>query len=341
MKDQLRPSLLAALVLLPLLLAAGCDKASPVAPSGTTLSISANPSTVSLNGTSTITVIGRQPNGNPLNPGTEIIFSVDKGSIDPIATIQNGGIATATYHADARSGAARITASTGGSSGGGTSGGGGTTSASVDVQVGLSSGDKPTVIVSASPSNVPVGGTATVTVIGRNADGSPAVGQTVILTTSLGSFTTPKPVTGSDGTATSTLKVGLQSGTATISAILGSSEAATAMVTIRDSASDMTITPSGPISIPSAGGSLSFSVFVSNTQGQPFAGATVTFASSIAATFDNNTTTTVTDSSGFATKTLTFSPTALSGHKSFTVTASTPGPTGTLISRVVMVNVTQ
>jgi hypothetical protein len=340
MKDSLRPLLLiAALIVLSVL---ACGKASPVAPSGTTLSISANPSTIGLNGTSTITVIGRQPNGNPLNPGTEIIFSADRGSIDPIAKIQSNGIATATFHADGRSGTVHISAVTGGSAGGGTSGSGGGTSASIDLQVGLSSGDKPTVIVSVSPSNVPVLGTATVTVLGRNADGSPAAGQTVLLTTTLGSFSPAKPVLGSDGTATAKFNAGSQSGTANISAILGASEAGTAMVTIRDAASDMTLTPSGTISIPSSGGSITFSVFVSNTQGQPFVGATVTFSTSGAvATYDNNTTTTVTDTTGFATKTLTFSSTALSGKTSFTVTASTPGPGGGLISRTTTVNVTQ
>src|SRR4051794_1722324 len=84
----------------------GCDKATPVAPDGTVLIVSANPSKVSLNGTSTITVVGRRPDGNPLNPGTEIRLSVDKGTIDSIVTADSGGRATAIYRADGRSGAA-------------------------------------------------------------------------------------------------------------------------------------------------------------------------------------------------------------------------------------------
>jgi len=339
MKDSLRPLLLiAALIVLSVL---ACGKASPVAPSGTTLSISANPSTVGLNGTSTITVIGRQPNGNPLNPGTEIIFSADRGSIDPIARIQSNGIATATFHADGRSGPTHITAATAGSAGGGTSGSGGSTSASIDIQVGLSSGDKPTVIVSVSPSNVPVLGTATVTILGRNADGSPAAGQTVILTTSLGSFTQPKPVLGSDGTATTKFNALSQSGTANISAILGSGEAGTTTVTIRDAAASLTLTPGGTISISSAGGSITFSVFVSNTQAQPFVNATVTFSTQgVTATYDNNTNQIVTDTNGSGQKTLTFTSLALSNVNSFTVTASTPGPNGTPISQTTTVKVT-
>jgi len=339
MKDPLRPLLLAALLLLPAL---GCDKASPVAPSGTTLSISANPSTVSLNGTSTITVIGRQPNGNPLNPGTEIIFSVDKGSIDPIAKIQSGGTASVTFHADSRSGSARVTASTGGSGGGGTSGGGGSSSASVDVQVGLSSGDKPTIIISASPNSIAVNGSATVTVIARNADGSPAAaGQQVILTTTLGTLSPSRPVTGADGTATAKLNAGSLSGTAQVSAVFGASDPQTVPVTIRDAAVDMVLDPLS-ISIPSTGGDITFTAFVTNTQGQPFQGATVTFSTQgVRATYGGGTNITITDTSGSASKTLTFAQKDLVGVKSFTVTASTPGPTGTLISRVATVTVTQ
>jgi hypothetical protein len=336
MKDLLRPLLLAVFVLLPVL---GCDKASPVAPSGTTLSVSANPSSISLNGTSTITVLGRQPNGNPLNPGTEVRFSADRGSIDPLAAIQSGGVATATFHADSRSGTVHITAATG-ASGTGTSGSGGTSSATVDIQVGLSSGDKPTVILSVSPSTVPVNGTSTVTVIARNADGSPAAaGQTVILTTNLGSITPNRPLTQSDGTATATLKAGAQSGTATVSALFGSSDAASATVTIRDAAADMVLDPRS-ISIPSTGGDITFTVFVTNTQGQPFQGATVTFSTQgVRATYDGGTNIAITDTSGSAQKKLTFAQKDLVGVKSFTVTASTPGPTGTLISRVATVTV--
>ncbi|HEV2845026.1 MAG TPA: hypothetical protein VG477_09290, partial [Thermoanaerobaculia bacterium] len=80
-----------------LLPAMGCDKASPVAPSGSILTISANPSQVGLNGRSTITVVGRKPDGNPLNPGTEIRLSSERGTIDSIVTTDDQGRATATF----------------------------------------------------------------------------------------------------------------------------------------------------------------------------------------------------------------------------------------------------
>jgi len=91
----------------------GCDKATPVAPDGTALVVSANPSQISLTGTSTITVVGRRPDGNPLNPGTEIRLSSDIGTIDSIVAVDSTGTAKATFHADGRSGPAKITAATG------------------------------------------------------------------------------------------------------------------------------------------------------------------------------------------------------------------------------------
>src|SRR5215210_2642976 len=91
----------------------GCDKATPVAPTGSILSLSANPTKIGLNGTSTITVVGRKPDGNPLNPGTEIRLSTDLGTISPsVVQVDSGGRATATLRGDGRPGPAKITAAT-------------------------------------------------------------------------------------------------------------------------------------------------------------------------------------------------------------------------------------
>lgn len=309
------------LSILSLLPVVGCDKASPVAPSGSILTISANPSQVALNGRSTITVVGRKPDGNPLNPGTEIRLTAERGSIDSVVTTDDSGRATATFRADGRAGEVMITAATGG----------GDTMAETSVQVGLSDTDRPNLILNVSPSTVPVNEDATITVVARNADGS-SVGanQRIILTTTLGTITPDRPVTRADGTATATLQAGDQAGTATVTAILGSSEAATTMVTIRDAAGDIDLQPD-MTSVPAAGGEITFTAFVTNTQGEPFQGAVVTFNS--IGTFENGTTA-FTDSSGVATKTITFTQEQLDGVEgnSFEVRASTPGPEGQLIS---------
>lgn len=98
-----------------LLSAVGCDKATPVAPNGTILIVSANPSKIGVNGASTITVVGRKPDGQPLNPGTEVRLSADRGTVTPpVVAVDGEGEATATFRADGRAGTATITVRTGG-----------------------------------------------------------------------------------------------------------------------------------------------------------------------------------------------------------------------------------
>ena len=314
------------LLLLSLLPALGCDKATPVAPNGTVLTISANPSQIGLNGRSTITIVGRKPDGNPLNPGTEIRLSTDRGTIDSVVTTEEGGRATATFRADGRVGPAMITAMTGGN-----------VMVMTTIQVGQAMGDRPTVIISASPSTIDVGETSTITVIARNADGTPiGAGQQVILTTTLGTLTNPRPTTRADGTATTTLQSGERAGTAEISAVVGSSEVMRTMVTIREEAGSISITPSAPtVDAPTGADDMeevTFTVFVRNTEGDPLAGAVVNFETEVG-DFENGDTVGVTNSSGAVTKTLVLNfedVDDLEDGDTFTVTATTNGTTGTI-----------
>ena len=317
------------LVLVSLLPVSGCDKATPVAPNGAVLTISANPSQISLNGSSKITVIGRKPDGNPLNPGTEVRLSVDKGTITPsIVEVDSSGAGTATFRADGRTGEAKITAQTGG----------GDAKAETSVQVGQSTDQKPTVLVSVSPNNIPVNGMATVTVIARNSDGTPVgAGQTVILTTTLGSLDDPRPKTKADGTATTTLRAGTQSGTATVSAIYGSSDVGKQDVTIRDAAADLNFQVN-PASISNAGGTVTLTAFVFNSQGQGVQGQVVNFS---ATRGKLDSTQVVTDTTGKATATLTLSQADLSGVCAVSTSASTSaGTSGSSITKTAAITVT-
>lgn len=318
MNYRVAAPLLLSLSLLP---SVGCDKATPVAPNGTILTISANPSKVALNGRSTITVVGRKPDGNPLNPGTEIRLTVDKGTLaDTIVTADSNGRATTTFRADGRTGVAKITAMTGG----------GMTMATTDLQVGESADTKPTVLVSVAPNNIPVGtgdsSKARVTIIARNSDGTPLAGQRIILTTSLGTITPDRPVTQSDGTAQATLTAGTQGGMATITAVAGSSDPVTAMLTIRDVATNISLQSDRSSITRSAGGTITLTAFVSNAQQQPVQGAAVTFTSTVPALQSSLVFTNV---SGQAINTLTVEPGDIpAGVTQITVTASTPTAPG-------------
>lgn len=307
------------LLLLSLLPALGCDKATPVAPNGTLLTISANPSQIGLNGSSTITVVGRKPDGNPLNPGTEIRLSTDRGTINSIVTTDDGGRATATFRGDGRLGPAMITAMTGGN-----------VMVMTTVQVGQAEGDRPTVLVSVTPSTVALDGTADITVVARNSDGTPvARGERVTLTTTLGTITPANPTIGANGTATARLNAGGREGTATITAIVGSSAPAMAMVmVVFDAATAITVS-AAPSSIPdNRQSTVTVTALVTNSRGQAVQGALVTFESEIGEFED--TTAETTDLTGQARKTLTVQPSDIpSTIQSFTVTVRTPSSTGT------------
>lgn len=317
----------------------GCDKASPVAPDGTTVTLTANPSQISTTGTSTITAIARKPGGIPVLRGTEIRFSTDIGTIDTVVEADDNGIATATFRGDGRTGAAKITANTGS--------GATASAATVNVQVGQSSASKPVVLVSVNPSNIPVGGTATVTVIGRNADGTlVSGGANVILTTTLGALkipgatgngsTTLTVTTGADGTATATLAAGNQAGTATVTALLGTSDAGTATLTIRDAATAISV-QANPSFIPVADGTVALTAFVVNSQGQALQGAPVTFRADKGTLA--NTGAVFTDSTGIATNTLTVKSGQLTSGERFGVTATTPKGDGSLLSNTAIITV--
>jgi hypothetical protein len=206
------------LFLVPMLAAVGCDKASPVAPSGSILAVSASPTRIALNGSSTITIIGRKPDGNPLNPGTEIHLSATLGSIPSIVTTNGSGTATATFQSNGRLGTARISAAVGTApaSGGGGSGTSDTpppstpTSASIDVQVGAAT---TTIILQPTPTTLPVtGGNVSLLAVLRDDSGQPIANQGVNFTTDLGTLNSRgnTVTTNSSGVARDTLRLTAQ-----------------------------------------------------------------------------------------------------------------------------------
>jgi len=203
--------------MLAMLAAVGCDKASPVAPSGSILAVSANPTRIPLNGSSTITIIGRKPDGNPLNPGTEIHLSASLGTIPSIVTTNGSGTATATFQSNGRLGTARISAAIGTApAGGGSTGTSDTpppstpTSASIDVQVGSVT---TTIILQPTPTTLPnTGGDVSLLAVLRDDSGQPIANQGVNFTTDLGTLNSRgnTVTTNSSGVARDTLRLTAQ-----------------------------------------------------------------------------------------------------------------------------------
>ncbi len=334
---------LLALSALVLLAAAGCDKASPVAPQGSFLTISASPTKVGLTGASTITVEGRKPTGGALNDGTEVRFVADKGTVTPAVAEFRDGRATATFRADGRPGIAKVSAITGTSGGGGTATtaapSSGSTSVTIDIQVGETPETKPTVLVSANPNTITTGATSTITVIGRNADGSPVpAGQKVTLTTTLGTLDNPQPSTDDQGTARAVLTAGTQAGTATVTAFIGASDAKSTDVTIRDVAARVLLS-ANPTSVSksAAESTVTITALVSNAQGEGVPNVAVTFTADTGEFSPGSLK--LTNTSGIATVDLTLTQQNVEGEDSVRVTASAPGAGGEPVSGSVVIDV--
>src|SRR5262249_44105310 len=103
-------------LLLVLVLAAGCERSPLLAPSNSTITLTALASAVPTNGSTLLIATVLEPSGTPPHSGTHVIFTTNLGTIEPseVETDLNGR-AQATFRAGLANGTATITASSGGS----------------------------------------------------------------------------------------------------------------------------------------------------------------------------------------------------------------------------------
>lgn len=94
---------------------AGCSilAPTPVAATDDILSLMASPETIPPYGTAAITLRGLHPSGLPLPENTRINFFTTLGQIDEVALTDADGLAHVVLEADASTGSATITASSG------------------------------------------------------------------------------------------------------------------------------------------------------------------------------------------------------------------------------------
>lgn len=191
-----------ALLLLPL----ACKQVDMVAPTGSTLSMTASPLAVATSGRSTLTVTGTRPgSGAPLPDGTVIRFTVtDKtgtttsalhassstgniGTVSPNPVETRDGVATAYFYAGQQSGTALITANSGGATGG--PGGTGGTNTAAGVQIVIGQARATTVILTANPASLPpFGGSTVLTAWVTDANGNSLQGIDVRFSTDNGTL---------------------------------------------------------------------------------------------------------------------------------------------------------
>ncbi len=222
----------ALLVLLLTVLA--CDSANPVAPGGTVLTVTANPTLIGLAGeTSTITITGFRPDGNPLNPGTQITLSTSLGTLrESTIAVGANGVATAFLTGNGQQGEAMVTVTTPGSD----------SMAMVTVQIGESDTTRPQLTVTATPSTLSLNEPSDVSVVVRNADGSSYTGGgDVRFETSLGELSETL-VAIANGRAATQLLSGDQVGTATVTAFFGSAMPTTVDIAVENQRPTLIVT---------------------------------------------------------------------------------------------------
>lgn len=259
------------LLLLPLAFVA-CDKASnPVAPTGSVITLSANPSRITPTGSSTITVTGFRPDGNRLNPGTQIRLATNLGSLSSnVVEIGADGFTSATLKGDGRTGDAAVSAKLTTDS----------TESTVTVNIAAA---KPTVSIVLERTEVDPNEEMFVTFFARDENSLPlGAGQQIQVAATLGTIRVngrevTSVVTDANGRAVAQFLAAGQSGTAKITAFLQNSDIATSdAITIRDAAVRFTLSQStGNIAV---GGTVSLTVVAFNASGLPARGVVVQFA---------------------------------------------------------------
>jgi hypothetical protein len=201
--------LLAALVGLSLLVA-GCEKTSLVAPSGSTIRITAQATALPANGTTDIIGQVLEAAGTAPHSGTVILFTTTLGSIEPSEARTDGnGRVIVKYRAGLNNGTATIMATSGGATTG--------TDGAVKIAIGTAAVGR--VSVSASPNPVlAVGGTTTITANVADINGSALPSAPVFFTSTAGNLANSVVTTEADGSARTSLTTSVQ---ATVTATVG------------------------------------------------------------------------------------------------------------------------
>ena len=162
-----------AVLLLAALTAAGCDKAQLLAPTKSTISVSAPTRVLPTGGSTEVTALVIEEAGTPVTNGTTVRFTTSLGRVDPVEAQTRNGVATTTFFAMNTSGVARITAISGAASGGSSN------ANVVEITVGAAAVN--TVTLRANPGSIgPGGGTVELiaTVVGENGRALDGIGVT-------------------------------------------------------------------------------------------------------------------------------------------------------------------
>jgi PKD domain len=205
-----RPFFLGTALAAVVILSASCEKVPLLAPTGSSITLTASTTALSANGTALIIAQVLEAAGTPPHTGTHVSFVTTLGKVEPseVETDVSGKV-TATFIAGGSNGTATITALSGGATTG--------TAGGLKILVGTAAVGR--VTANASPAVVPaIGGSSTVTTLVLDVNGNALVGTPVSFTTTAGTLSSTVVITDGNGVAASVLTTSTQ---ATVTATVG------------------------------------------------------------------------------------------------------------------------
>lgn len=228
--------------LLVVVLTGSCEKVPLLAPTGSTITLTASATALSANGTTTIIAQVLEVAGTPPHSGTHVTFTTTLGRIDPAdVSTDIGGRAVVTFTAGGANGTATISALSGGA----------TTGAEGALKIAVGTAAVARVSVSANPSTVPsAGGTTTISAFVLDVNGNPLTSTPVSFTTTAGALSSSLVLTDSNGNASTSLTTSQQ---ATVTASVGAQAPSPATPTTPAPPSSATGTSSGSVVVNVAG----------------------------------------------------------------------------------------
>jgi PKD repeat protein len=196
-------------VLSSFILATGCNKVPLLAPTGSSITLTASATTLPINGATDLIAQVLEASGTPPQDGTLVTFTTNLGTVQPPQGETSGGRVIVKFHAGATSGEAKIVATSGGAGGTTTSSGSGstaTTSSSNAVSIKIGGAAVDNLTLSATPAAVsPNGGTVTLTAAANDVSGNRLPGVPVTFTATAGNLSATVVDTDQNGIATTAL----------------------------------------------------------------------------------------------------------------------------------------
>jgi hypothetical protein len=173
-----------------------CDKVPLTSPTGSTININIDQTTLPIGGQTSVRAVVTESSGQPVHNGTEVNFIASLGSFNPPSAETVNGVATTTFIAGTTSGTTKINAYSGGAS----TGSGNSSSGGIEVKIGTAGTER--VAVRTEPLNVPVtGGTVVVVAAIYDASGNAIKNTPVTFSSDFGSLSSAVATTDSNGEA--------------------------------------------------------------------------------------------------------------------------------------------